>query len=169
MGHEQLLACKHKSKSSTRLFFWQHSYSNSQGTNWVEGTSTKEDNDLAEKPCSCDTCWGRNKMATILHTTFWNTFLWMKAFLAKQLTISALGQILAWRHVSSEPMLVSLPTRICVTRSQLVKYGDRATCTTMPLSIIIMMKNYTCMESYSWSLCYDPPNQMQYRLWIITA
>ena len=76
-------------------------------------------------------------MATISQMTCWNTFSWMKIFafrlkfhwslfLRVQMNnIPALVQIMAWRRPGdkplSEPMMVSLPTHICVTRPQWVK------------------------------------------------
>ena len=73
---------------------------------------------------------GRDKMDAISQTTFSSIFSWMKMvefrfkihwslFLRVQLTIF---QIMAWRRPgdkpSSEPMMVSLLTHICVTRPQ---------------------------------------------------
>ena len=84
------------------------------------------------------THWGRDKMAAIFQTSFSNRFSWMKMyqfrlifhwtlFLRVQLTnIPALVQIMAWRRPGdkplSEPMLVRLPTHICVTRPQWVNF-----------------------------------------------
>ena len=76
-------------------------------------------------------------MDAISQTTFSNAFSWMKMFeyrlkfhwslfLRVQLTISqpALVQIMAWRRPGdkplSGPMMVRLPTHICVTRPQWV-------------------------------------------------
>ena len=82
------------------------------------------------------THWGRDKMAAISQTTHSNTFSWMKLlrisieislnFVPKGAinNIPALVQIMATRHSGnkplSEPMLVYLPTHICVTRPQWV-------------------------------------------------
>ena len=80
--------------------------------------------------------WGREKMAAIFLTTFWNAFCWMKMYDHISLTISlkcvrkvrinnmpSLVQIMAWRRPGDkpliEPMMVSLLTYICVTRPQL--------------------------------------------------
>ena len=80
---------------------------------------------------------GRDKMDDISQTTFSNAFSWMKMFeyrlkfhgnlfLRTQSTIfQHLVQIMAWRRPGdkplSEPMMVSLPTHVCVTRPQWVK------------------------------------------------
>ena len=76
-------------------------------------------------------------MAAVSQTTFSNAFSWMKmyVFLLKFHwslflrgpinNISALVQVVAWRRSGdkplSEPMMVGLPTHICVTRPQWVK------------------------------------------------
>ena len=83
------------------------------------------------------THWGRNKMAAIFHTTVSNGFSWMKMyefrltfhwslFLGVQINnIPTLVHVMAWRRPGdmplSEPMMVRLPTHICVTRPQWVK------------------------------------------------
>ena len=82
------------------------------------------------------THWGRDKMAAIFQTIFSNAFSWMKMyefrlkfhwslFLRVQLTISQYW--FRYNQYSpvgskplSEPMMVSLPTHICVTRPQWV-------------------------------------------------
>ena len=82
---------------------------------------------------------GRDKMAAILQTTFSDAFLWNKnvytwikislKFVPKGPinNIPTLVQIMAWRRPGdkplSEPMMVSLPTHICVTQPQWVKDG----------------------------------------------
>ena len=82
------------------------------------------------------THWGRDNMAAISQTIISNAFSWMKMFefrlrfhwilfLRVQLTIfPTLFQIMAWRRPGdkplSEPMMVRLPTHICVTRPQWV-------------------------------------------------
>ena len=83
------------------------------------------------------THWVRDKMAAIFQTTFSNAFCWMKMY-EFRLKISlkfvpqgpinnipALVQIMAWRRPGdkplSGPMMVKLPTHICVTRPQWVK------------------------------------------------
>ena len=84
--------------------------------------------------------WGRDKMAAMFQTTFSNGFSWKKMFEfwlkfhrslfpRVQLTnIPALVQIMAWRRPGDkplyEPMLVKLPTHICVTRPQWVIKWD---------------------------------------------
>ena len=85
------------------------------------------------------THWGRDKMAAIFQTTFSNTFSLMKMYEFRLKfhwsmftkgpinNIPALVQIMAWRRSgdkpSSEPMMVSLPTHICVTRPQWVNHN----------------------------------------------
>ena len=68
----------------------------------------------------CLTHWGLDKMAAISQTTILNAFFWMK------MNIPALVPIMAWRRSGnkplSEPMIVRLPTHICVTRPQWVNY-----------------------------------------------
>ena len=82
------------------------------------------------------THWGRDKMNAISQTTFSSAFSWMKIFEFRlkfhwsffpkgSINIPALVQIMAWRRSGdkplSEPMMVNLPTHICVTRPQWVK------------------------------------------------
>ena len=83
------------------------------------------------------THWGRNKMAAIFQTTFSNGFPWMKIYefrlnfhwrLFLEGTINnipTLVQVMAWHRPGdkplSEPMMVSLPTQLCVTRPHWVK------------------------------------------------
>ena len=85
------------------------------------------------------THWGRDKMSTIFQTTFSKAFSWKKMcqfwlkfhwnlflFLRFQLyNIPALVQIMTWRRPGdksiSKPMMVSLLTHRCVTRSEWVK------------------------------------------------
>ena len=86
--------------------------------------------------------WGRDKMAAIYQTTFSNAFPWMKMYefrlkfhwsLFVRLkfvrkgsinNIPALVLIMAWRRPGdkplSGPMMVRLPTHICVARPQWV-------------------------------------------------
>ena len=84
------------------------------------------------------THWGRDKMAAVSQTTLSNAFSWMKMlefrisikislkFVPKGPinNIPSLVQIMAWRRSGdkplSEPMMVCLPTHICVTRPQWV-------------------------------------------------
>ena len=82
-----------------------------------------------------NTLRGRDKMAATSQTTFSSAFSWMKIykfrlglkFVPKDPinNIAALVQIIAWRRpgdqLLSEPMMASLLTHICVTRSQWVK------------------------------------------------
>ena len=83
------------------------------------------------------THWCRDKMDAISQTTLSNAFLWMKMleFLIEMSlkfvpkgpinNIPALVQIMACRRPGdkplSEPMMVCLPTHICLTRPQWVK------------------------------------------------
>ena len=85
------------------------------------------------------THWGRDKMAAVTsQTTFSNEFSWMKMYEYRLRfhwslflmqgpinNIPALVQIMAWRRPGdkplSGPMMVRLPTHICVTRPQWVK------------------------------------------------
>ena len=71
-------------------------------------------------------------MVTTFQTTFSNAWIWIKIslkFVPKGpiKNIPASGQIMAWRHSgdtpSSEPMMVSLLTHICVTRPQWVNWN----------------------------------------------
>ena len=82
------------------------------------------------------THWGRDKMDAISQTTFSNTFSWMKIFEFRltfhwslfprfQLAnVPALVQLMAWRRPGdmplSEPVIISSPTHICITRPQWV-------------------------------------------------
>ena len=84
------------------------------------------------------THWYRDNMAASFQTTFTYAFSWMKTyyffikislkFAPKGPTnnIPALVQIMAWRRPGdkplSEPMSASLPTHICVTRPQWIKW-----------------------------------------------
>ena len=84
------------------------------------------------------THWGRDKMATIFQITYWNGFflmkmygLWLKfhgRFVPRSPinNIPALVQIMAWHRPDdkplSEPMMVSLLTRIYVAWPQWVKH-----------------------------------------------
>ena len=79
------------------------------------------------------THWRWDKMAAVFQTTFSNEFSRMKMFefwskfhwsLFLINKITALVQIMAWRRPGdkplSEPVMVSLPTHICVARPQWV-------------------------------------------------
>ena len=87
----------------------------------------------------CLANWGRDKMAAFSQTTLSNAFSWMKQlefikislkFVPKGLVNNtpALVLIMTWRRPGdkplSEPMIVSLPTHICVTRPQWVNVLD---------------------------------------------
>ena len=88
------------------------------------------------------THWGRDKMDALFQTTFSNGFSWMKMyefrlkislkFVPKGLinNIPSLVHIMAWRRPGdkplSEPMVVCLPTHICVTRPQWVNVQSKA-------------------------------------------
>ena len=86
----------------------------------------------ARMPAAPLTYWGRDNMATISQTTLSSACSWLKMleFLDWNFTevcykvpdnnIAALEQIMAWRRPGDkplfEPMMVRLPTHICVTR-----------------------------------------------------
>ena len=91
------------------------------------------------------THWGRNKIATIFQTSFFNACCWMKMYQFGFVKISLklvprglinnipeLVQIMAWRRPGdkplSEPMMVSLPTHICVSRPQWVNVLSENEC-----------------------------------------
>ena len=83
------------------------------------------------------THWGQDKLAAIFQTTISNAFSWTKmlgfrlkfhwSFFPKGRinNIPSLVQIMAWRRPGDkplpEPMMVRLPTHICVARPQWVK------------------------------------------------
>ena len=88
-------------------------------------------------PSGLVTHWGRDKMAAISQTTFSSALSCMKMFECRFEflkfvpkgpinNIPALVQIMAWRRPGdkplSEPMMVRLPTHICVTRPQWVNW-----------------------------------------------
>ena len=82
------------------------------------------------------THWGRDKMAAISQTTLSNSFSWMKIFefrldfhwsfipTVQLIFIPALVLIMAWRRPGDkplfEPMMVTSPKHICVSRPQWV-------------------------------------------------
>ena len=83
-------------------------------------------------PAMMLTCWGRDEI-NISQTTFSNENVWISIKVSLKFVpkgtinnIPALVQIRAWRRSGdkplSEPMLVSLPTHICVTRPQWVNW-----------------------------------------------
>ena len=91
------------------------------------------------------THWGRDEMDKhfvddIFKFIFFNENFWISIRISIKCfpkgpieNIPALVQIMAWRHPGdkplSEPMMVSLPTHICVTRPQLINslaLGDAA-------------------------------------------
>ena len=92
------------------------------------------------------TRWGRDKIAAIFQTTFSNGFflnenVWISINISLKFVpkgpinnIPTLVQIMAWRRSgdkpSSEPMMVSLLTHICVTRPQWVKCKSASYMTT---------------------------------------
>ena len=97
---------------------------------WCICTSSKRDHKWL-------THWGRNKIDAISQTTFSNAIsfnenVWIPIKISLKFVpkgrinnIPALVLIMAWRRTgdkpSSEPMIVSLLTHICVTRPQWVK------------------------------------------------
>ena len=96
-------------------------------------------------------------MAAISQTTLSNTFSWMKVwlfrlkfhwslFLRVQLIISQHWfRLMAWRRPGdkplSEPLTVRLPTHICTTRPQWVKYVTTVLChlSTVPEQILMLI------------------------------
>ena len=82
--------------------------SNSQ--NWIQLEQCNHHHTLTHR--------GRDKIATISQTAFWNPEFRIN-------NIPAFVQIMAWRRPGdkplSEPMMVSLLTYICITRPQWVK------------------------------------------------
>ena len=84
------------------------------------------------------THWGWDEIDNISQTTFWNVFpsmkiVWISIKMSLKFVpkgsinnISVLVQIMAWcrsgNKTLSEPMMVRLPTHICVTRPQLTKH-----------------------------------------------
>ena len=107
---------------------------------WCFGTRESVDTALSMHPCVCSCLWvnvlvwwivlaqwDQDKMATMLQTTFSNAFSWTN-FVPKGSIdhIPALFQIMVWHRPGnkplSEPMMINLPTYVCVTRSQWVKY-----------------------------------------------
>ena len=103
------------------------------------------------------THWDRDKMAAFSETTLSNAFSSMKIldfrlkfhwrlFLRFQLTIYfSMVKIMAWRRPGdkplSEPIMVSCPTHICVTRSQWVKMWPSS--------------QSTRQASFSWQISND--------------
>ena len=94
------------------------------------------------------THWGRNKMDAISQTTFYfkciflNEHVWIPNKISLKIVPkgpinnnAALVQVMAWRRLGdkplSEPMMLRLPTHICVTRPQWVK--ERFDSTRTPL------------------------------------
>ena len=89
-------------------------------------------NPLLSKPPKSLTHWGRDKMATILQTTFSNAFSWILLNISLKFVpkvwnknITTLVQIMSWCWPGTkplfEPVMVSLLMHICVTRPQWVK------------------------------------------------
>ena len=66
------------------------------------------------------TYWGRDQIDAISQTTFWSAFSWMKMFEFQLKFHWSLFLRFQWQGDKplSEPMLVRLPTHICVTRPQ---------------------------------------------------
>ena len=109
------------------------------------------------------THWGRNKMKVISLTTFFrciflkeNVWILIKIplkFVPKDPfnKIPALVKIMACRCSDnkplSEPMMVSLPMQICVTRPQWVKWPDEQWCLKQSGS------HQTCSRFYSVLFC----------------
>ena len=88
-------------------------------------------NPLTHKPWRVLTHWGRVKMAAIFKWIFLNETVWISINISLKFVpwgpinnITTLVQVMAWRRPGdkplSEPMMVRLPTHICVTRPQWV-------------------------------------------------
>ena len=82
--------------------------------------------------CNELTHWGRDKMAAIFQWIFFHENVWISINISLKFVprgpinnTSTLVQVMAWRRPGakplSEPMMVRLPTHICVTRPQWVK------------------------------------------------
>ena len=80
------------------------------------------------------THWGRDKMAAIFQWIFLNEITWISMKISLKFVprgsinnIPALVHLMAWRRPGdkplSEPMMVRLPTHICVTQPQWVPKG----------------------------------------------
>ena len=106
------------------------------------------------------THWGRDEMdqhfaddifkRIFLKQNVWNSFKMRLKFAPKGLinNIPVLVQIMAWRRTGekplSEPMMVSLPTHMCVTRPQWVNW------------ISLPCKSITLWKNTSWNMpSYD--------------
>ena len=115
------------------------------------------------------THWGRNNKAANVYTTFANVFSCRKKhefrfrfhwifFKGRMTNIPALVHIMAWRRSSDkplfEPMVVSLLTRICVTRPQCVKIHCIIPCIpfaskyTRPCIAWITIRRYETIEMW---------------------
>ena len=97
----------------------------------------------------------RDKIADILHTTFWNAFPWMKMYEFRYKisvkivpkgpvnNIPALAKIMAWRRPSdkslSEPIMVSFLTHICTPHHKWVEW------------YLINKANYTALVEYNFN------------------
>ena len=125
-------------------------YSVSRGICWVFTTErVREQSGWTRRPYKqysyrlLLTHWGLDKMAAIFQTTFSNGHSWMKMYefwltfhyislMVPINNIPTLIQVIAWRRPGdkplSEPMMVRLPTHMCVTRPQWVNcYTDSLT------------------------------------------
>ena len=103
------------------------------------------------------THWGRDKMATIFQKTFSNGFLlnqnvWISINISLKFVprgpisnIPTLVRVMAWRlpgdKTLSEPIMVRLPTHICVTRPQWVKSNENCGSYCYTVNMINFLQN----------------------------
>ena len=74
------------------------------------------------------THWDRERMVAISQTSFSNAFSWMKIYefrLKFHWSLFPRVQLTIFQHWFSEPMMVRLPTHICVTQPQWVLMWSR--------------------------------------------
>ena len=121
------------------------------------------------------THWGRDKMAAIFQMTFSNGFSWLKIMKLISINISlkfvsrgpinnipTLVQVMAWRRPGdkslSEPMMVTLPTHICVTRPQWVNvtFPSPVTMDYIPISGGVLLEMQE--PNVGWGSCPIRPS-----------
>ena len=128
--------------------------------------------------CVLLTRWGRDKIAAIFQTTFSNEFSWMEMYEFRKIslkfvpkvpinTIQALVQIMAWRLSGdkplSEPMMVKLPTHICVTLPQWVKEITDGRWVNIPCSAKYKTINFPRSIFVNW---YYHPRRREANPWV---
>ena len=117
---------------------------------------------------TCLTQWGRDKMDAISQTTFFkciflNENVWISIKISLKFVpkgpinnVPTLVQIMAWCRPGdkplSEPMMVNLPTHICVPRPQWVKNSQ--TPYTVLYSIWKVLSINFCQMSNTFCKCY---------------